>query len=588
VPPPALLELGLRLATGLLIAAALALVAMGLSRVRFAPLLMGLVLCLPGLAVNILNPGYRTVGYHAWMHSAFTYQCMDRLGTPGGLEDVLAAGMNVRYAWGHHWLVGLVAGGLGLAPTIAVLLLDAAMLVGSVLLLAHASVLLGVPRRWAHLGGLIGLAGCTLVHAGIAMYVVRLASPLVGDARWIPYWKFFGFNNNQSGIFLFCLFLCCAVRLLAGSPRPWLGAAGMALAQGLAGFMYPLAWLGMGAASAVIVLGSLALRRSAAIAPLARYVGASVIGTGAILPYLLSINAGKTNPDAALHAVLSPLYLWQHAVSLAAALLVPLALGLAFRARVASLYRQSPWLAVPALAAAGCSGLYLIVSVPFACEYKFLAMLMLALGPVAALGTSWLVESRPLVGAALLTLMLHPIALNLPHHLRPWKVFEPVVERGTNLRAVDPGVDAVYSWLRDNTPADAVVIDTGLHAPTLARRSLFIAIPSPELPGVVTRVVHTQDGWLNTADQMLFWLSGYEPAFVERRRGFARALLAPTTTQAVGDAVAGVRAEIGARDTFVLIRDPAASSTLAAAGVPVAQQTGDVFIHRLPPPSPAP
>jgi hypothetical protein len=168
-----------------------------------------------------------------------------------------------------------------------------------------------------------------------------------------------------------------------------------------------------------------------------------------------------------------------------------------------------------------------------------------------------------LAALTVMFLVAIPLTVDLVHQPPADQVVDLVRSDGRILRHTDPAQDALYSWIAQQTPINAVFIDSYLTIPVLGHRQLLVAVDSRRAEGGLKGYVH--DGWLITADEFQRNTTGVDPVRYFPLREAALNLLAP------GSELVDARSERQLRDyglgrpLYVVARNEAVRTRLAAA-----------------------
>jgi hypothetical protein len=201
---------------------------------------------------------------------------------------------------------------------------------------------------------------------------------------------------------------------------------------------------------------------------------------------------------------------------------------------------------------------FLAVPLPLRTEYKFLAAAMLPLGLLVAPALRGIYRKRPAVAAAVLALLLSPVITSAWAVFR-WRATDPATSEGRDLHHADPAENALYRWIVERTPRDAVFLDDRLTVPPFARRPLFVGL------GLRRPSVDEHDGWELPAAMILAVVTGGDPERIAARRTLAEELLAPSLqppSESLRDALLRER---GGRPLYVIARTDPVRRRLAIA-----------------------
>lgn len=424
-----------------------------------------LALCATVAAGTALSPAFRA-SYHGLLHSSIVYEIL-RGGIPP--ENPYFAGEPLHYYWGFHLIAALLVEALDIDPLAAFALLrcfTAAALPLAVARLGRRCAPRRLNAATAALAGMVGLNALgwllLLPRSGEALRLWREAAnplSLLSLMTW-------GFNRrlaagltivlNLSGFATgLALGLVAAEQAaLAARGKGWKSLAAAALLIAAAVVVNPL---GGGCGLLILAgigLGSLWASRSKRWNPAALAgLGAGAAGFVAAVPYLLHIAGGETRTLAALAAP----RLWQTGWVLGPLALLALPV-LATAHRRGTLRRWWPLLLAAALPAAG----GLLLSLPAQDDYYLLRAAALPLGLVAAAALR--IRARRWRGpklAAVLLFLLLPGAITSAAYLAAARRPLPVgaAERDLLLLPASRDETRAYTFLRDETPPDAVVLE---------------------------------------------------------------------------------------------------------------------------------
>jgi hypothetical protein len=486
------------------------------------------------------------------MHTSLVYRILAE-GVPPG--DPFVAGAPCRYAWAHH---ALVAGGVrwsGLAPPTLFAALNVALLGASVLALDRAAARVAPARASRVFSVALALYAASLLARGPLWHAVRAATGLGTESRILPIEKFVHVNSNGFGVLGFALALGALLALWGpGARRPAAALAALAGATFATALLYPLAWLPLVACAAV------ASAVLAARAPRARWRSAAGValalaaGTAPALPYLLGLQEGR-GAGPAFEPTASAFQLARKAATVAGVVALPALLAwlerdaLVRRVRA----RPEPTLGLVAAAATG-AALYLGIDAPTDAEYKFLLCgalaAALAIGPELAS----LHARRPVAALALLALALVPVATHGAELLgTPFGDTSRVAVRGPLLEERDPVRAALDRWIREETPPDAVFVDSELAIPPYAHRRTFALVDPGVLPLPGGDTLH---GWSLAPSFFLHHSFGHDLDALAERYRLSLALLAPAAPPPSEAQLAQVRRLAAADAIYVVVRDP--------------------------------
>ena len=156
--------------------------------------------------------------------------------------------------------------------------------------------------------------------------------------------------------------------------------------------------------------------------------------------------------------------------------------------------------------------------------------------------------------------LLWPASYDLVRKLsieRP--VSDPYTEEGYALVHRDPRDQAMYQWIIDNTPSDAVFVDTEPTITTFARRPVFVGVDIPD-------VRKFWNGWNHDPDLWLYWVHGIANEDIAARRRIVAGVYGTDRDVSDDEIIAALRDAGGERDVFVLARDAAQDAELRKHG----------------------
>lgn len=519
------------------------------------------LLALAPVVVAVLGSVRVQISHHGFFHSAYVYQVLAGHVPP---ENVTLPGHPSNTYWPYHALLAALVVLLDVPAPLASALLNLVLLAGT---LAWAAALvreLYGPPPWRGSGGLLALFavfGGNLLGAAYWLLRVAIGAPagargmvLLGDVRLGTLLaKFANYTGAALGVYFFVLGLLVAVRLLRGRARGFeLLAGGVALIGAFAlhaitGFFMVvafvpaavLAWLGSRprdargfqaelselARSAAALAGTPAARRGLAAGVLALVV----LG----LPVLLFVASASSEfpepprlglPDAYALSILA--VSWP--------LLPYFVLGTR-----SGLRRRDAGVLFLALVCLGGYALASVLSISGRNEYKFIylasiGLCLVALSPIQDALRGEARGARRLgrgLAAACLLLACANVALFGATQLKSPSFRDrtfryegahvvaapaPLVQPGTGLEYAD-----LFAWVRENTPADTVVV-----VPLLLRDKSTLYVLSERVPYAVDGL-HYNRGLPDYAPRVALLETLYAPtSTAEERRAALRAIAA--------------------------------------------------------------
>jgi hypothetical protein len=535
------------LGLSLLVAGGMAFAFLAMLRARVGGIGFFLLGLAPNVAVELLNPIDRTVSYHGFWHVSILYGILQD-GVPP--EDRLFAGRPLLYPWGYQWMAAALVRTLGVSPGWAFAAVNLLGLALSMVSIHFVAVRFVDDRRDARLATLLALFGLGISSAFYLNDLARRHLGLFLEFRGLPPVSYFTtINGTAAGLACYSLVLA-GILALGSAPSALLRSLAM-VGAGIAGtgFFYPFHFLSaVAVATLASAAGSLAAggwsRRDAAAT-----AGTAAFAAALVAPYILGLTAPKA--DAARLHLSNPSYMIAKMNQLLF-LLVPLAVvTLVERKAVLAAWRARPAAGRALLVAAIVPiSLYLGVTAPLSNEYKFMTLAVLSLGILAAPALGALLRRRTAVGFLVLAAFLTPLGSILVFKTtwEEWRVSDPFVEDGRTIRHADPDAEAIYAWIREASPPDAVFVDSYRTVPVFGQRALYVALDLRRRQPLV------QDGWGFPADWILKLNYGHPPADVDRRSALARDLCCGSGALPADDRLDAFKIDVGARPVFVVAR----------------------------------
>ena len=417
----------------------------------------------------LLNSRLTFQSAHSLMHGGIAYQILNGNLPP---EEPLLAGHVLRYPWGGHLLAALVSRLLGITPLHSFAVLNVISIGFAVLLVFRISRLLIRDRLANSLSAFVSMFAVTVPYFKVAGWI---GSGVNMEIRGIPaFKKFVNINCAPLGLVFFLLFVLSATGFLSGG-RKGLNALGMAAGVLGCGFFYPPFLPGLVAGLAVACLASLVFRgiftgRAGLRAVLAA-LGITAISCLVLVPYLRSISGGV----AGAVDLFSPRYMMENTIRYLAVTVPLLVVIYLARKALRTWLDRAPAVILWSVIAANAAG-YIFVHHPPDNEYKFLMLSVLCLGIVGGAAFAFALRrlNRVVVIGVLIVFALPGVMYVDRKSVGSGDLgFEPSAG-GVDLDATDPEARELYAYIRENTPASGVFIDTELELPVLARRKLYV------------------------------------------------------------------------------------------------------------------
>ena len=507
----------------------------------------------PVALLYAVTGSYRDIGYHGFMHASYTYN----LFLQGGLipEDPLFAGGQLHYPYAHHVVIAFVMRLFPITPTLGFALTNVVGLGILVIILYKAAALICSRPAFCTLAALLGVSGGPLI-GGPGVGLINLFG-LPREVRHLPYSKFIGFGSNQLGLLFGALVLLGLLQLARDKRQRTSGLWNVTVGLLGAGIFYPPEWMPIllcAGCSAFILLHNNSSRK-AGVLTLIVILFTSVI----VLPYILSITLGRSTEGSV--RILSDL--WEVGRSFVILLLGigPAAILVwAKRDKINASLREKPrpmitlfiWVAVPA-------AMSFMLQLPLRIQYKFLASAMLPLALITAIALESFYRTNKKVALMFLFLLIQPTIWHFATLARiGWPVLDPVYTDGRYLRHRNASEDELYQWISNNTPLNAVFLDTHLTIPPLGRRPLFVGLDTrgerimAEIEPGTAWLLH--DGWGMKPRDYLELVTGTHPQLIEERQSIARAFLSPDAEpdEAI---VTDLLERVDGRPVFVVVRN---------------------------------
>jgi len=502
------------------------------------------LLILPVVALIFINPKFAVVGWHEFMHASIVFNIMHGLVPP---EDVLLAGYPLKYPWAHHYLVALLCQIAHIAPPMGFALSNIIALIASAVAIFKTAQLIHPMRQTGIFAVFLSIFGTSIFFLGPSL-----------DRRALPLHKFASANSNPLG---FCLFFVCLfflIRLFANRGKSYINGSGIGFSIAATAFLYPICWLAMSVTCISVCLGQVGAKRGRSWQPALIVLLALFFGSALAMPYLHSISTGKAS-TAELSFNFNVRY---RLIALFLVSSLPLLiLWVKRHNRKALLNDRSSEVLTIVFAGIGLVLLYIFVTIPLACEYKFLMLLMAVIGIFTAPFFKSLYQENSVFAKLIIALLFLPTALMFANMFKQVEFADPVYANGIDIRHYDTHMDKLYSWIATETSVDTVVVDSFLSIPVLSRRSLYVATDLrrkqyPSLPSF--------DGWAMDAKTLSTGVYGQDQGVVQYRLQNAIALLTPNSKDIVNAAAESVKQEFDQRQVIVIVRNPTVQSALDA------------------------
>lgn len=459
---------------------------------------IGLVLAALVAIPPIVNAYVRVRG-DTWTHAGIVMTILERGLAP---EDPRFAGIALHYPWFYNLFLAMLDALRGERTFAFMVMLNVATAYATVCVLGAAAL-----RLWRRRDAAIGVAVLTAVglNAGAwLLWPLRMVQALTGETRGMAeITRQLATIELSSGRIIYSLSAPYALmvstldKLLVGSPLAygyllmavhvwavleWLengtvrsvivmagAACGMMLFHGVVGLSVNPVWIG------TLTLAGLIALRVRWLPPAQRLLGAAGATLGGMLiaaPYMLSVSSGWEGKTSGLkHSYLAPDWVMPWTLVTACAFALGFGLG-----PVRAAWREHrPLAAVVTVAMLAMVAFAMVVRLPEHNEVKFVAQVFalasLLAGPGFLMWTrGFLARRRALAVVAWSALFLVPTALTL------WG-YAIDSEAHTHPNVVlRPGETELYQWIREETRARAMFVDSGFRDAIMVRgrRSLYL------------------------------------------------------------------------------------------------------------------
>lgn len=515
-------------------------------RLQKSAYLLLILLISPVVALIFLNPKWAVGNWHEFMHASIVYNIMNGHLPP---EDVLLAGYPLKYPWAHHYLVALLCQSANIAPPMGFALLNILSLIVSAVAIFKIAQLLHPTRYTGIFAVFLSIFGTLILCLS-----QRFESLIRLNPRTFPLNKFASANSNPLEYCLFFVCLFFLIRLFSCRGKSLYNAIGIfAPIAGMA-FLYPICWLAISVTCICVCLGQAIAMRRRNWQPILIVLLALFLGSVLAMPYLHSISAGK----AAAAEISLNFDVKHRLINLVIISSFPLAILWLQRHQIKTCYsnRSSEVLTLVS-GSIGLVLLYLFISIPDRCEYKFLTLLMAEIGIIIAPFFADFYQEKRMLALLIITLIFIPTANRFTSMFMQMQFVDPAYTRGIDIIHQDTHMNKLYSWIANKTPMDTVVIDSFLSVPALSGRSLYVGTDlrrNQERPN--EKHIKYFDGWFMEAKKISKVVFGQDQEVVQRRLQNAIALLTPNNTVTVNNAAESVKQEFDQRQVIVIVRDP--------------------------------
>jgi hypothetical protein len=518
-----------------------------------------------------INPHLRTYSNHGMIHLGYIF-ATER--PPWPPEDPYLAGTPLCYPWVHHALVGRISSLLDVAPGWVIAGCNLAALVVTIVVVAKISRLLDGDVITANCAVVLAVLAPTVLGSEVgSILFTPLMPPGIGGPLLAAFYnvnalppleKYVNTSAMATGIAVNLIGLYYLLRVVKPScagdgsdPVPALARCMVVIVLSIiaVGYIYPFIWM----STCVVVIACVAVAAWAGEwSKVVALVTSFVLGNLVVLPYLVFLTNGRA-PGSGMGLERDP-RLWLARLLHVTIILLPLWLLIALRRRsLIERLREQSWAHWAALG----SGLLLLLTFVLlhvrtagtGVEYKFRTMAIFCLAPLAAPGLKRIYDGNKMALVLLLGLQLLPLCSDW-YSRTPggWgRVAEPYYWQGAVLQHAVPDEADLYQWIREHTPATAIVIDNKPYVPVYAQRSLLVARQPDSWK--VEDWWSRRDGWLFYPSVWLDLVNGHPTEEIRRRNELADSLYGKAGAQFGGDLERQLEEMTDGRAVFVIARN---------------------------------
>ncbi len=429
----------------------------------------------PLVLAYIYNPALRIYSVHGYMHASIVYQILNGNIPP---MNPLFGATPLGYHWGYHYVAALVSTIFNVSPFYSFAAINIVSLFFSILLVYRISALFIKDEKANILSVLVSIYAISI--QGVISKILSVYAAFPGgwlfktsmENRAVPVFQKFYFSNGVPvGIVFYLLFLYSVIMIFRrGNRAAYYILLFISILAG--GFLYPGFLAGIIPSIAIISFGGFFFLRKQGGARRAVLILLST-ASGIILlsPYLLPLLLQQNT--------LLEIFNWPHVYLNAKRLLfvsLPILcvifLNLDFFKKK-DIDKNVLRILLAVMAVSGI--LYLSMRLPLGNEYKLLILASVCLGiPGGAAFSAARGRYGKTATFAVLMLFILPLLWEILY--KPTKFGKGVLnckEKGRNVLYKNPAYEELYSWIRNNTPKDAVFIDSTLDVPVFGQRQLF-------------------------------------------------------------------------------------------------------------------
>jgi len=466
-----------------------------------------------------LNPNHRIYAHHGFLHTGIVYQILNGQIPP---TNPLLAGQTLLYPWGYELIVAVSNKICPVSPFYTFAVMNIMSLAACMILIYAISRLLIKDSTANVLSVLISIFAVTMGNK----YLLRLLRHVgISQAyKGIPaFVKFSNVNAAPLGLVFYLLFLYSVIKIFTDK-KLWGNIITFFISILGAGFVYPQFFPAIiastGCLCVVNVFRNTRQERTRYLKKSAWTVTALAIATLVIYFYISSITSGMKEGIEWFN-------LKQALLNAATYVIICFPVLLIIFLNRKPVYEETNRQVLVSIVTVVVATLscYLFIHLMWNNEYKFSMLSMVTLGIVAG------VAFRLMIGWCckwvvfiLLLLLMFPTFSNICTNLWHLDFLElPYIEKAEYIYSRNSEENELYEWIRSNTTADDVFIDTEPLLPVLAQRPLFIAVDKQvkghfiQYPGysVLFRV-------------FLEGMCGYERAMISSRNVIVYTIYDPT------------------------------------------------------------
>jgi len=419
-----------------------------------------------------LNPNNRVYSFHGFMHAGMVYQIMNGEIPP---SNALMSGHELPYPWGYEYITAKITDAFNISPFYSFAIINVVSIAVCMILIYAVSRLLIKDSAANILSALIAIFAITVGNNYLLNSLKHIG--LAQAYRGVPaFVKFSNINGIPLGLLFYLLFLYSLIKIFIDK-RILPMALLFLLAVVGGGFIYPQFLPGVIAATVASCLVHTIWRkmpdRSSCFLRSIIATGLLIAGCAILYPYFASINSGVKGQiqffnikslfaNAAIYIIIC----------------FPVLLIIFLNRRDLSKNVDKRVLVTIVTVIVATLACYLCIHLTWTNEYKFSMLSMITLGIPGGVAfrlmTRWCKKSIVFV---LLLVFMFPAFNNIYTRLRYFDSFElPYIEKGKYIYSRNTEENELYEWIRHNTDAEDVFVDTEPILPVLAQRHMYIAL----------------------------------------------------------------------------------------------------------------